>query len=228
MKTKLLLFILLASSFANAASTIAFSSTTDFATNWGGPVGGSGDGNTARYVWGIIVDTGRNGFLDGSYVPGFSLNSASTTNNNAGTPVALSVAAGVTDDFLIMSGFSMNLTTNTTDSAVVGQNRITGLNSFSYALGMDGGDPYKIIWFNLTSANNNNPGGTATAGLAYGTFAPASLSTIPADGTASISYAPAFDGVDSLKTMAFTVVPETSTSLLGAIGALALLRRRRN
>jgi len=228
MKLKLILSSLLAISFANAASTIQFSNTTNFATNWGNA---SGTGTNGRYIWGIIVDSSGNEFLDGEYVAGFSLNSASpTANNNAGTPVALSTSSGVTDDYLVMSGFSMNLTTTAGDSGSVGINRITNLTSFSYASGMNGGDAYKIVWFDVTSANNFNPGGTANAGLAYGTFAVTNptYSTIPSDPTGSIAYAPAFAGADSVKTMSYTVVPETSTSLLGAIGALALLRRRRN
>jgi len=49
-----------------------------------------------------------------------------------------------------------------------------------------------------------------------------------ADG--SYSYASVFDGPDAAKNMAYTLgvaVPEASTALLGALGALGLLRRRR-
>jgi hypothetical protein len=216
MKTKLTLLALALTSLSHAASTIAFSGTTNYATNF---LNGTGAA-TSKLIWGIIVDSGRNGFADGQYMPGFSLAAGSGTN--AGAPVQLSISSGLTDDYLIVSGNIMNLTTNTTDGGTVGINRITGLNSFSYAPTMEGGDPFKVVWFNATAL-----GGTAAAGLKYGTFQTATLNTIPADPTPSINYQAAFAGADAPKPMAFTVVPETSAALLGALGALGLLRRRR-
>lgn len=216
MKTKLTLIALALTGITQAASTIAFSGTTNYATNF---LDGSGVA-TSKLIWGIVVDTTGNGFAEGQYKAGFSLAAGSGTN--AGAPVQLSTSSGFTDDYLIVSGNIMNLTTNTTDGGTAGINRITGLNSFSYAPGMEGGDTYKVIWFDATAL-----GGTSAAGLKYGTFKTTTLNTIPADPTPSINYQAAFAGADAPKTMEFALIPETSTALLGALGALGLLRRRR-
>lgn len=217
MKLKIALLALGLTGLSQAASTIGFSGTTNYATNFL-----NGTGGTTVMAWGILVDSTGNGFLDGQYLPGFSLAAGSGTN--AGAPLALSTSGGVTDDYLVMSGNLMNLTTTTTDGAVAGLNRITGLNSFNYVGQMGGGDAFKIIWFNQATL-----GGTAAEGLAYGTFQTPTLNTLPPDPTASISYQSAFAGADTAKPMAFVAgVPEPSSALLGAIGALGLLRRRRN
>lgn len=217
MKLKIALLAFGLTGLSQAASTIAFSGTTNYATNF---LNGSGAGTVM--IWGVLVDSTGNGFLENSYLPGFSLAAGSGTN--AGAPVALSTSGGVTDDYLVMSGNLMNLTTNTTDGGSVGLNRITGLNSFNYVGQMGGGDAFKIIWFNQAAL-----GGTAADGLQYGTFQTATLNTLPPDPTASISYQSAFAGADAAKPMGFVAgVPEPSAALLGALGALGLLRRRRN
>lgn len=215
-----LLGLLFATAAANAASTIQFSNTTNFATNFQNGTGAT----NGTLAWGILVDSTGNGFKDGEYVDGFTI--AKGTGTNAGTPTLLSTSAGVTDDYLIMSGNLMNLTTSTVDGATVGINRITNLTSFNYAAGMNGGDSYKIIWFDQTQIATST---VAAAGLKYGTFQTATLNTIPADPTASIAYASAFAGADASKAMSFSVqaVPEPSAALLGMLGALGLLRRRR-
>ena len=215
-----ILGLLFAAGVANAASTITFSSTTLFATNF---QNGSGATNTTM-AWGILVDSTGNGFKDGEYVDGFTIAKGSGTN--AGAPVLLSTSTGVTDDYLIMSGNLMNLTTSTVDGATVGINRITNLTSFSYPSGVAGGDAFKIIWFDQTQIATST---VAAAGLQYGTFQTATLNTLPADPTATISYASAFTGADASKVMSFSVqaVPEPSAALLGMLGALGLLRRRR-
>ena len=216
MKLKIALLGLSLAGFSQAASTIAFSGTTNFATNFL-----NGSGVNSILIWGVLVDSTGNGFLEGGYLPGFSLAAGSGTN--AGAPVALSTSGGVTDDYLVMSGNLMNLTTSTTDGAAVGLNRITGLNSFNYVGTMNGGDAFKIIWFNRAVL-----GGSAAGGEQYGTFQTATLNTLPPDPTASISYQTAFAGADVAKPMTFVAVPEPSAVLLGAISALGLLRRRRN
>lgn len=216
--TLTLLLTLGLAGLSQAASTIGFSGTTNYATNF---LNGSGNGGSIL-IWGILVDSTGNGFLENDYLPGFSLAAGSGTN--AGAPLALSTANGVTDDYLIMSGNLMNLTTNTNDGGAIGLNRITGLNSFNYADQMNGGDSYKIIWFDRSVL-----GGVTVEGEKYGTFQPATLNTLPPDPTASISFQGAFAGADAAKPMSFVLgVPEPSSALLGAIGALGLLRRRRN
>ena len=95
----------------------------------------------------------------------------------------------------------------------------------------------KVIWFDVTALS-----GTSATGTKYGMFEIPSTPITVAAGTTiagntlgadpgTYNYSPAWAGADTLKPMSFTLgeaVPETSTSLLGALGALALLRRRRN
>lgn len=229
---KLLKYTLIASllSVANATITMQMSSTSSYATNF---ANGAGTGGTTL-VWGIVIDTSGNGFAGSAatpYMQGFNY------AGNAATPYVLSTTSGVSDDVLVMSSTLMNLTTTTTDSGSAGLNRITNITGLTFTSGITAGDTFRIIWFNQTALT-----GASALGTKYGMFEmPAAPITVAAGTTiagntlgadpGTYSYAPAWAGADALKTMDFTLgqaIPETSTTLLGAFGALALLRRRRN
>lgn len=225
-KTLLFLSALAASvSLSNATVTYQFSSTSVYATNF---LNGAGTNNTSTMVWGIVVDAAGNGFQGENaltpYDSGFTYSSASTLGgvvlNYMSTP-STSVAS---DDVLYISGNLMNLTTNTNDGSTLGINRITNLTGISYTQpGVATGDTFRVIWFDITAL-----GGASADGTKYGMYDMPSLDTLQADpGTYNISAA--FTGADTQKSMLYTLggVPEPSAALLGAIGALGLLRRRR-
>lgn len=209
-KTLLLFFV--ATLSAHATSTLTFGSSSIFATNWADDTGAGG----SLLAWGILIDTTGNGISPNLY-EGF--------NYSTGLQV-LSTSSGVTDDVLFIgtAGSLMTLTTNANDGGAIGLNRIGAIAGVPYTNGVSLGDTFSIIWFNKTTL-----GGTASAGEKYGVYQNAAL-VLPADGTASQPYTSVFTGADTLKTQGFTVagVPEPSVALLGAVGVIGLLRRRRN
>jgi len=233
MKLLKYLFLISSASMASATITMQMSGTSSYATNFANGAGAGG----STLVWGIVIDTSGNGFAGSAatpYMPGFNY-----AGNSAAPYVLSTVGGGASDDVLVLSTNLMNLTNNTTDSGSVGLNRITNISSLSYTtgVGISAGDAFRIIWFDVTALS-----GTSATGTKYGMFEIASTPITVAAGTTiagntlgadpgTYNYSPAWSGADSLKTMSFTLgeaVPETSTSLLGALGALALLRRRRN
>ncbi|GAA5128751.1 PEP-CTERM sorting domain-containing protein [Luteolibacter yonseiensis] len=210
-------------SAANGAVSLQFSDTNNVLTNF---LNGAGN-NTTGMVWGILVDTQGNGFAGGNYDPGFSL--AATTN-----ALTLTVSNGLaSDDRLFIASANMVTTTTTADETPAGMNRILTMGNMNINSPVAFGQSYAIIWFDTTT----RPTAT-TDGLKYGIFVPPATNVglantttankLPgADGT--FSYAAIFDGPDAPKTMDYVLgVPEPSALALGAIGALGLLRRRRN
>jgi hypothetical protein len=229
MKSKLLflsgLFGLVASS--QAAVTLQMSSTSNFLTNF---LNGAGAGG-GTLAWGIVVDASGNGFQGTAENPYMPFGNIST--NTAGT-VLSTLTGGASDDVLYISSNLMNLTTNTNDGAVLGLNRVTNLSNIVYGNGVGQGDIYRLIWFDVTNLSS-----ASAVGTKYGMYelpavamvAPwgANANTLPAD-PGTYSAAPASAGADAPKSMGFTLgvaIPEPSAALLGAIGALGLLRRRR-
>ncbi len=211
MKTvKTLLLLVTASVSAQAASTLSFGSSSIFATNWANGVGTGG----TTMAWGIVIDTAGNGFASGNYLPSF---------NYASGQQILSTSGGASDDVLFIgaSGSLMTLTTNANDSGAIGLNRIGAIASVPYTNGTTAGDAFAIIWFDKTALT-----GSSVNGQKYGVFTNAGF-VLPSDGTASQPYTSVFTGADTLKTQNFALVPEPSAALLGALGVLGLLRRRR-
>jgi hypothetical protein len=214
---------------SQGAVSLQFSNTSNALTNF---MNGSGTSANSALVWGVLVDTAGDGFDGGSaltpYDEGFSLAAATS-------PLSLTVSNGsATDDRLyIAAGF---LSANTTiDSAGGSVNRALTMGNMSYAAGVAAGQSYAIIWFDSTTRP------TATSeGLKYGIYTPPSTNftsgaytgaanVLPPDPGTYSTLPAVFAGTDTVKTMQYALgVPETSTSLLGALGALALLRRRRN
>ena len=225
-KTLLFLSVLAATvSMSNATVTYQFSTTSNYATNF---LSGSG-ANNSLMVWGIVVDAANNGFQGENaatpYDAGFTVTSAATLGGTVLNYLSAPTTSVASDDVLYISSNLMNLTTNTTDGATVGLNRITNLANISYTQpGVAAGDTFRVIWFNLTAL-----GGTSADGVKYGMWDMPSLDTLQADpGTYPLAAASA--GADTAKSMGFTLgvaVPEPSAALLGAVGALVLLRRRR-
>lgn len=184
----------------------------------------------------LIVDTGNNGFFNFG-----SLANGSTLTASSFDPGLNSTAAGID----IGSTFGGELVINrisTGTGSVAGL--LTNFNATPY-LNMN----FAVVWFDgvTTSATGNVTAGT-NWGVVRGSdwtfpasdsgtfthsgtsFASASVyaqvnANVPAAGTSNFrtTLGDATTGAAS-----FQIVPETSTSLLGAIGALALLRRRRN
>ena len=210
MKTAKTLLILLAATIsAQATSTLTFGSSSIFATNWANGVGAGG----TLLAWGIVVDTAGDGYDSGLY---------QDFNYSTGLQT-LNTSTGLSDDVLFIgtAGNLMTLTTNTNDGGAIGLNRIGAIAGVPYTNGVSLNDSFAIIWFNKTVL-----AGSAGAGEKYGVFQNVGF-VLPADGTASQPYTSVFTGSETLKPQGFTVVPEPSAALLGALGALGLLRRRR-
>ena len=210
---------------AQAAVTLSFSDgTTNYLTNFanGAGVSVATDGSN-RMVWGVIVDGGSDGFNGANssifYQSGFSL-----AANNTG--ILLSATTNGTDTFatndvLYIASAVMASSATASDGASANMNRVMTISGLVYSGNVAAGKAYAIVWFDRTAL-----GGTAGQGLKYGVM-PTGL-VLPADpGTSSLG--PNFAGADPLKTLDFTVgaIPEPSAALLGAVGALGLLRRRR-
>jgi MYXO-CTERM domain-containing protein len=225
---------------AQGAISITFSNGTQGAlSNFLNGAGSSSDINNVanRMVWGLLVDTDGDGFdsitSGNSYNGGFSL----AANANG---FALSLNTSVITDDVLYIGSALMASSSTAINTPVGevpanQNRILSFTGFNYnaGLGVNAGDKIAIIWFDATSL-----GGTANNGMRYGIFdlpnvlfdGVNSVAVLPTDNGGSYTFAPAFAGPDSAKAMAYTLgpIPEPSAALLGALGALGLLRRRRN
>lgn len=229
----LILPILCLAASAQGAVTLQFSSTTEYLGNF---LNGAGTaiGAGAKMVWGIVVDADRNGFAGGvnpanPYMDGFSL----AANANG---IALStLTGGASDDVLFLPAPVMVSNLAAKDGAAIGENRVLAFTNLLYSGGVGNGDQFAIIWFDQLAL-----GGTAATGLKYGVYNPPSnppsnplwfgaANVLPTD-SGNYSFCPAFAGPDAPKTMDFQLgvaVPEASTALLGALGALGLLRRRR-
>jgi MYXO-CTERM domain-containing protein len=206
-----------------AFGTVSINFSDDF--NSGVPQGLSNIAGvpTNGLTWGIIVDGVGNGLVTtpGAYnVPSFA----------AGSSTVLGLAAGGnSDDVLYISTSGPTASTagntegdGTTKGGVGGIFDIVGI---ALANGVGTGDKFYVVWF------DGNVAGTLTD----------NSFVIPAD-SASVALADPFVGVDPNRSaglayvgtsgtstgLGVSFVPEPSAALLGAVGALGLLRRRRN
>lgn len=231
MKARLLILpILCLAASAQGAVTLGLSSTTNYLGNFLNGAG-SANGASARMVWGLIVDADRNGFAGGvdaanPYMNGFSL--AANVNGLALT----TLTGGASDDVLYIASAVMAQNANATDGSAIGDNRLLTFTGMIYSGAVNAGDNYAIVWFDQLAL-----GGTAPKDLKYGIYTPPATDVasfgkanlLPAD-PGNYNIGAVFAGPDAAKTMDFrlgTAVPEPSTVLLGALGALGLLRRRR-
>ncbi len=187
--------------------------TSHLASNWG-DINGTG---TSLMAWGILVDTTGNGFL--ASFGGYSGQGSSLTAGGAQT-LLQNGTFQPSDDVLFMSPALMVPVTNTSDSGVVGQNRITAITTVPLANGVGTGDHFAVVWFDMSQS------GSSLQGRHFGIFENAAY-TLPPDGN-NTDYTIVFAGPDPLKPMnGLFDVPEPSTLLLSALGALGLIRRRR-
>jgi hypothetical protein len=198
-----------------AVSLIFSSASTGRATNW---LDGNGV-STTKMVWGIVVDTGGNGFKPGEYLSGFSYPSGGPP------PYVLQTASGPTDDLLILSANLMVSLGAPSDGAPSGMNQLTFLSAFSYADGTPEqiveGDKFRIIWFDQTVLT-----GSAETGTLYGMFELPLLNTMPANDGGTYSKSSEFAGADAPKAMAYQLVPEPTAVLLSMAGLLSFVLRR--
>lgn len=221
-KTLIILFGLAAA--ANAAVTLQFTVSPNAAAGW---ADGTGQTNQTL-VWGVLVDAAGDGFdgvtfaaFDGgllstsaAYDSGFS-----TASSLTGFALTNYLTSSVTDDILYI-GTTKMATGGTFDSAT-GLAKVGSISNMVYSGSVASGDAYAIIWFDQTT------NGVTADGLKYGIYRE-SWMTLPNDpGTYNVSAN--FAGAEQTKTMSSALgVPEPSAAVLGALGALALLRRRRN
>lgn len=222
---KITISIAVAIAVTTLASSAAVSLTFSAVTGSGNGVltnlaSSTGNATDAR-VWGILVDSNDNGVSLGSYLSGASLALGATTTLQT---LQGGVATNTDDVLYIASALMVNTNNATIDGGTV--NNLARPTSFLNIPTPNGsnGDNFYIVWFDATTA-----GGTAGDNSKYGAFR---LSTfeIPADAN-SVSFSANFLGAEPVRLadQSFvSVIPEPSAALLGAIGALGLLRRRRN
>lgn len=212
MKTikSLVLFAAL-SGFASAATVnIQISQGSNQATNFANANGTVSNG----LVWGLMISTANTTFS--VFDEGFVLS----------TSLSGKVLPG-TDDYFISSSV---LTAQGTTTDLANPGKINIMNGIvvndSLTNPIATGNQFAIVWFDstVTSATQSLQGG-----MKYGLITNAAW-TIPASGgtqNISASFAGSPDPVKLANGFTVTGVPEPSAAILGAIGALGLLRRRR-
>ena len=180
----------------------------------------------------LIVDTGNDGFL----TTNGSGNAAVTSGNPLSGFSYTSVGAGLA----LNSTFYGDLVIARLTTAVVfGDATMSGTFNASAAAFLD--KKYAIVWFETLTTAGSETLASGKFGIASGAdwVFPAADSGTFTFGTGAanldqltlgaVATAPAGQGVSfATSGTSFSVVPEPSAALLGALGALGLLRRRRN
>lgn len=220
MKTKLLTIALVASTcvVSNAAVSITGAALTGMGTQ--APVGS---------LVLFIIDTDGDGFL------GSSFNGDLLAANDPGlNPQGLAVNTTFGGDTILARGAV------TSNGAVPGNlGNASSIPTSFENLAATQGKNFALVWFpTLTAASTE-----AAAGVKYGIVSGSDW-TLPSTNANSLSYntnltdtanflrltggaSVANDRFTTGTGAVFTIIPETSTALLGALGALGLLRRRR-
>lgn len=182
----------------------------------------------------LVVDSGDGFFNFGNSVPAGTTYTSS--NDPSLTPTNANLSAGQTFGGEYILG-------RVASGAGSVSSVLTNVSVASYL-----NKPFALVWLEgltATGTETNAPAGTKW-GVARGSdwvFPNSDSGTFTSSGTDvagatsyyQINMATPASGSDNFRTMAnstgsaaFTVVPEPSAALLGAIGALGLLRRRRN
>jgi len=225
---KTLLLLSLSAVSANAAVTLGGAAITNAKLS-----DGTTNISTGSLVL-LIVDTGSNGF--------FNLGSptGNTTFSSTSNPSLTSLQANLSTGSTFGGEYILNRISSGSGSV---SSILTNVNISSYL-----NKQFALVWFEgLTAAGSEL---TAAAGTKWGisrgsdwVFPSADSGTFTSSssdaGGASSFYqvnqlTPAANSaafrsvVGTTGSAAFTIVPEPSAALLGAIGALVLLRRRRN
>lgn len=207
---------LVAAAFLAACGSAMGSVTLGFNVEFVGGLANSAGVATNGLYYGVIIDAGGDGFTGlYSQLATLDINTTYVLNSDSGA---------ATNDVLVLAGYQ-------TYDAGEGAGGIYDVGPIDFLSGLAGGqsigtgDVFRLVWI-----DGNN----------IGTLADASF-TIPADG-ALTDYTAPFVGTDPVRGATFSYsgtsatptgpgfqfVPEPSSALLGAVGALALLRRRRN
>lgn len=196
----------------------AASATTTFAFNeFGGGISSSlsnaaGASNVNGLFYGVIIDKDGGGFATTTYDPVVPVlgQTFSLTSGGLSTDAVIVFAANLTGDQTFEGAF--------TDAGGGPSQQWGGVSgvSVSYTNGIAAGQTFQLIWFDPS---------LGTAGvLSSNQF------VIPTDAGATLDVDDVFLGADPIRAatgITFQVVPEPTTAILGAIGALGLLRRRR-
>jgi len=199
--------------FSNGATvTLQMSSGLTNAVNFANFAGTAQSG----LVWGVIVDTGADG-INYANLAGLQL-STSTSG----------IQLGTSNDYLFVSS---NLTTTLPVNVVFGaESGATGqisdisdiITQVPATNPVSVGQSFTLVWFDSGTTQTT----TLVAGQHYGTLSNA-LFIIPAGG-ATQDYSSVFSAnPDPIRSASLTIVPEPTFALLGALGGLVLLRRRR-
>lgn len=206
---KIAALLLLSFAPVNAATTLQFS------------VGTGGLANAAnvidRYIWGILVDTNRDGFLPLAYqyVADFVYPSTGTLQHVMSGRYAAPGNLGVpsaTDDVLLLSSTPLILSS--------GSNRATSL-QVTYSGGIDAGDPYALIWFDATTV------GTAALADTHFGILTGTAAVLPNDSGGVVAQSD-FVNMPRSADQQLLPVPEPSIMGFALFGlSLAALRRKR-
>lgn len=214
MMKKLLLPLLLSATVANGATvTMQFTSGSNFATNFAGNIGGG----TAGLTYGIVVQGGASDLLASTIAS--DLNGV-TLQNTSIAPTGTLLASG-NSLFISTSLTSVvpNIPPAAGDANVAGS--ITSIANVDTGV-IGNGSSYALVWFDTGIA----AGDTLVDGNYFGVINDP-VFVIPADG-ATVNHSAPFAGTDPVHSADQLIgVPEPSIALLGALGVLGLIRRRR-
>lgn len=189
---------------------------------------------TNGLFFGVIVDANRNGLTKnyGQLTPAL------------GARTILNTTLGVaTDDILTMAtiktGSTAALTEGGNGSGSGGPGGVFSV-QLAFGNGIGASDPFYLVWFDNTGTSPLRAGAMTFTDLTVDDTDDSWL--LPPDGSlsdfdepfegtdpirnASTTYT--LNGLDTTTSAGLTFVPEPSAALLGALGALGLLRRRRN
>lgn len=181
----------------------------------------------------FIVDVDNDGFINGSIKVDANTNNLLVANDPKLNSTSANLGAGTLfgGDLIIGRLTTVNAFGDTTIAGAVSNYNASNILNLRYA----------IVWLDLPDSSTGQALADTKYGIARGGdwVVPASDTGTQTFGTASShrdqvalglsASSPSSGGLVDFATngTSFTIVPETSTTLLGALGALAMLRRRR-
>lgn len=239
MNSKLAIFAALSVTAGPAFATVSLNFNGAFDTFVPQGLSNKSGVATNGLIWGILVDGNNDGISTYNSILNTGTKYDKLTGGLVSGQYTLSVSNVATDDVLIIG--ATNFLTESTAGDQEGDFSTTGGTGGIYSIagitynqtpvagpgaGVGINDKFYVVWFD---------------GLVGGTLTDASFS-LPADGSSFVDFTAPFAGVDPNRTAGLAyigtgggstgagiaLVPEPSAVLLGALGALGLLRRRRN